>query len=77
MNIGGTVTGYVVEVAVQIGQTVDFVVDPIFDGGCDDTLFTAILETNGAESTCSGPPADHVAQSGDCDDSNPATQACP
>jgi len=46
LNISGTLTTYSFTRSVQVGDLIDFVIDPIFDAGCDDTQFTGRISTS-------------------------------
>ncbi|MEM7101728.1 MAG: LamG-like jellyroll fold domain-containing protein, partial [Bacteroidota bacterium] len=48
-NIPTVSTTYSFALNVNIGDNIDFVIDPIFDPGCDDTHFTALIQTYGIE----------------------------
>ncbi len=43
LNISATSLPYSVLTTLGVGDTVDFVIDPIFDAGSDDTQFTGII----------------------------------
>ncbi|KAA3621251.1 MAG: hypothetical protein DWQ02_28080, partial [Bacteroidetes bacterium] len=45
LNISGNSTNYSTNVDVSNGDLIDFAIDPIFDGGCDDTHFTAEIKS--------------------------------
>ena len=69
LNIPGTITPYSVVTDLQVGDTVDFAIDPLFDAFCDTTLFTARIETAGPGEVCDGStPPDASQVIDDCDD---------
>ena len=43
LNTPGTQTPYSLTTTVNVGDTIDFIIDPKFDAGCDDTEFTALI----------------------------------
>ena len=57
-----------IAITVGSGDTIDFVIDPIFDTGCDDTLLTSTVSVSGPIAACEA-PVGFVDNTDDCDDS--------
>ena len=54
LNVGAASTPYSLDLTVTTGQAIDFVIDPIFDTGCDDTEFTALITQGPAVPSITG-----------------------
>lgn len=65
--VGGSVGPLSLPIEVGVGDTLDLVVDPVFDTGCDEVLLTAVLSTADAIFACDPGPGWSTTV-GDCDD---------
>src|SRR5262249_47391863 len=53
------------------GDTVDLIVDPRFDTGCDEVEFTGQIATHASVEACQAPPG-FITTGGGCNDTDPA-----
>jgi MYXO-CTERM domain-containing protein len=68
VGVGGSVGPLTVPLDVGMGDTIDLIVDPIFDAGCDEVQLTAVLSTADTLLACGDPGPGWSTTVGDCDD---------
>jgi hypothetical protein len=71
VGVGGSVGPLSLPIVVGVGDTVDLIVDPIFDTGCDEVQLTAVLSTADVLFACGDPGPGWSTTVGDCDDDLP------